>query len=178
MAAREVGGQRQLAHVEDFAVANLPNVSQPRERDVKPELRIVLERGPQANHARAPRMQRDRRARRTLQRRQSTGVIVVRVRVQDHLDVFEPESQRADARGNQRCRFWQRGVNEHVASRDVTSRALSPRVPTYQVLPWMRNGRVGSFHAAQASQRVGAISSGTRGDAVLSGCAGHQVAPR
>src|SRR5690606_7203886 len=37
---------------------------------------------------------------------------------------------------------------------EVTSRALMPQVPTYQVLPWTRSGAAGSFQPDLSLQRV------------------------
>src|SRR5262249_26723714 len=118
VAGSEVRGDSERAHAQFLAVGDLPHVLQGREVVVLPperELRILCRGTAAFERAPGGRARGNLRTAGPLQGRDTAGVVVVRVRVQDELHVFQAEAELPDVRGDLRRGLREAAIDEDVA---------------------------------------------------------------
>lgn len=116
VARREVSGHREETNVQRLAIFNDLHVWNGNDRRQDTVLRIIMCDEPRPQDFRGRCAGCNYRSGTTLDLSDSTSVIEVHVRVEDELDVFDPEAECVDVREDTRRGLWKAAVNENVAT--------------------------------------------------------------
>ena len=144
-----------VADADRLAVGDAPHVRDGREGLRRKELRIAAIAAPALESARGRLARGDGRVRVAREPRDAAGVIGMLVRVEHVAHVLEPESERANARFDQRRVFFQIAVDQHVAFiRGDEYRAQSAGSDEIRVaVDLLRRRRLGPFRVRLGTHR-------------------------